>query len=83
MAGVNMKGSRSAPELQLYGDVGWDITPPAVAAAMPKDQSLPLTVNLFSPGGDALAGLGVFDILDRYEASSPCASTAWLPAQAV
>lgn len=67
MTGVQMKGSRSAPEMQLYGDVGWDITPPAVAAAMPKDSSLPLTVNLFSAGGDALAGLGIFDILDRYE----------------
>jgi ATP-dependent protease ClpP protease subunit len=61
-----MKGGRSA-ELQLYGDVGWDITPSAVAAALPKDSSLPLTVNLFSPGGDALAGLGVFDMLDRYD----------------
>lgn len=67
MAGVQMKGSRSAPEMQLYGDVGWEITPSEVASALPKDQSLPLTVNLFSAGGDALAGLGVFNILDRYE----------------
>lgn len=67
MTGVQMKGSRSAPTLQLYGDVGWDITPQSVAEALPKDRGFPLAIDLFSPGGDALAGLGVYNVLNGYE----------------
>jgi ATP-dependent protease ClpP protease subunit len=67
MAGVLMKGTKSAPEMQLYGDIGWDVTPTSVAEAMPTDKSAALTVNLFSYGGDALAGVAIFDILDRHE----------------
>lgn len=66
MAGVLMKGTKAAPEMQLYGDIGWDVTPQSVADAMPTDKDAPLTVNLFSYGGDALAGVAIFDILDRH-----------------
>ena len=67
MAGVQMKGTKKAPEMQLYGDIGWDVTPTSVAESMPTDKDTPLTVNLFSYGGDALAGVAIFDILDRHE----------------
>lgn len=68
MKGVQM---RAAPDgavtLALMGEVGWDITPAAVAEALKGARKQPVTVSLHSYGGDAMAGIAIHNMLARHE----------------
>lgn len=52
----------------LFGDVGWEITAEDVAAAVAQAKGKPLTVNIFSYGGDAAQGLAIHQILSAHDA---------------
>lgn len=68
MKGVQM---RAAPDgavtLALMGEVGWDITPAAVAEALKGARKQPVTVSLHSYGGDAMAGIAIHNMLARHD----------------
>jgi ATP-dependent protease ClpP protease subunit len=65
--GVSVKAAGTAPVVQLYGDVGFDILAVDVALAMESAGGRDVTVNLFSYGGDAGEGIAIHDILARYQ----------------
>ncbi len=65
--GVSVKAAGTAPVVQLYGDVGFDILAVDVARAMETAGGRDVTVNLFSYGGDAGEGIAIHDILARYQ----------------
>lgn len=65
--GVTVKAAATAPVLQLYGDVGFDVLAADVARALETAGGRDVTVNLFSYGGDAGEGLAIHDILARYQ----------------
>jgi ATP-dependent protease ClpP protease subunit len=66
MTGVQMRANADGVLLSLMGDVGWDITPPNVAAALKGQDGKKLTVSLHSYGGDALAGVAIHNMLARH-----------------
>lgn len=65
--GVSVRAAGTAPVVQLYGDVGFDILAVDVARAMETAGGRDVTVNLFSYGGDAGEGIAIHDILARYQ----------------
>ena len=67
MKGVQMRAAADgALTLSLMGDVGWDITPNGVAAALKGADKKALTVSIHSYGGDALAGVAIHNMLARH-----------------
>jgi len=52
--------------LQLYGEVGSEILAEDVGAALKAANGKPITINLFSYGGEAGTGLAIYDQLARY-----------------
>jgi ATP-dependent protease ClpP protease subunit len=66
MLGVKVMATAGKPALRLYGDVGIDILAEDVATAL-DGLSGDLTVNVFSYGGDAGAGIAIHDMLARYQ----------------
>jgi len=70
-AGVQMRaaaGAEARAELVLFGDVGWEITPAAVAAAMKGlGKAEPLTVRVNSFGGSAFDGIAIHNMLARHQ----------------
>jgi ATP-dependent protease ClpP protease subunit len=64
---VEMKASGDAVTITLHGDVGWDITPQAVAAALKTAAGKPLSVAIHSYGGDAMAGIAIHNMLARHD----------------
>jgi ATP-dependent protease ClpP protease subunit len=65
--GVQMRAAADgAPTLALMGDVGWDITPAGVSAALKGAGKGPITISLHSYGGDALAGVAIHNIIARH-----------------
>lgn len=53
-------------EMSLIGEVGWEISAREIQRGL-AGRSGPLTVNLFSYGGDALEGLAIYSMLSRYD----------------
>jgi ATP-dependent protease ClpP protease subunit len=52
--------------LALMGDFGWDVTAAGVQSALKQAAGKPLTVQVNSYGGDALAGIAIHNMLARY-----------------
>jgi HK97 family phage major capsid protein len=71
MAGVSLKAFAGADgpalEMSLIGEVGWQISARDVQVALAGQKDKPLTVNLFSYGGDAIEGLAIYSMLARHE----------------
>jgi ATP-dependent protease ClpP protease subunit len=65
--GVSVKAAATAPVMQLYGDVGFDVLASDVAKSLESAGGRDITINLFSYGGDAGEGLAIHDILARYQ----------------
>lgn len=67
MTGVAIKAAadNSGLEMALIGEVGWEITAREMQSAL-TGRDEPLTINLFSYGGDALEGLAIYSMLSRY-----------------
>lgn len=68
MTGVTIRAAAGEPgiEMALMGEVGWEITARDIQSAL-AGRSGPITVNLFSYGGDALEGLAIYSMLSRYQ----------------
>jgi len=66
MLGVKVMAAAGKQSLRLYGDVGIDVLADDVAAALGA-LSGDITVNVFSYGGDAGAGIAIHDMLARYQ----------------
>lgn len=64
---VEMRAAADAAILTLHGDVGWDIVPKDVAAALKGAAGKPLTVSLHSYGGDAFAGIAIHNMIARHD----------------
>lgn len=67
--GINIRAAADRVTLQLFGDVGWDITAAGVAKALKEAGDKPLTVSLNSYGGDALAGIAIHNMIARHPAA--------------
>jgi ATP-dependent protease ClpP protease subunit len=63
---VEIHAAAEAATLTLMGDVGYEITPVAVAAALKAAGGKRLTINLHSYGGSAFDGIAVHNMLARY-----------------
>lgn len=55
-----------SPTLLLHGDVGREFTVSSVAEALRTMPNGPLSISLHSFGGDALAGIGIHNLLARH-----------------
>ena len=64
---VEMKAAGDGVTMSLHGDVGWDITPQAVAAALKGHGGKPLSISIHSYGGDAMAGVAVHNMIARHD----------------
>jgi len=58
----------STATISLMGEIGWDVTVDEVDAALAAAKGVPVTVNIFSYGGDALAGLAIYQMLAAHDA---------------
>jgi ATP-dependent protease ClpP protease subunit len=67
MQAVQMRADAERATLTLMGDVGFEIQPAAVAAALRQAGKRPLTVHVHSYGGDALAGIAIHNMISRHE----------------
>lgn len=64
---VEMKATADAASITMHGDVGWDISTQAVASALKSAAGKPLNININSYGGDAFAGIAIFNMLARHQ----------------
>lgn len=64
---VTMKATDLSATLTLHGDVGFDITPQNVAAALKGAAGKPLTISINTYGGDAFAGFAIHNMLARHD----------------
>ena len=58
----------STATISLMGEIGYDVTVDEVDAALAAAKGVPVTVNIFSYGGDALAGLAIYQMLAAHDA---------------
>lgn len=63
-----MAANGAPAKLDLHGDVGWDITVPAVAKSLKEAAGQPLTVSINSFGGAAFEGIAIHNMLARHAA---------------
>lgn len=54
--------------ITMMGEVGWDFGPADVSAALKQANGQPVDVEIFSYGGDAFAGLAIYQQLRNYAA---------------
>jgi HK97 family phage major capsid protein len=66
--GVRAEARDDDAYMALMGEVGYDIEPKEVAAALRHAKGKPLTVDIFSYGGDAMAGLAIHQMLAAHDA---------------
>ena len=66
--GVRAEARDDDAYMALMGEVGWDIEPKEVAAALRQAKGKPLKVDIFSYGGDAMAGLAIYQMLASHDA---------------
>lgn len=64
---VPMKATGESASLILHGEVGYEITPAAVAAALKEAPGKKLTISINSYGGDAFAGFAIHNMLARHD----------------
>lgn len=64
---VEMKVTAEAVAMTLHGEVGWEITPQAVASALKGAAGKALKISLNSYGGDAMAGIAIHNMLARHD----------------
>jgi ATP-dependent protease ClpP protease subunit len=64
---VTMKAGGDTAVLTLHGDVGFDITPQNVAAALKGAAGKALTISINTYGGDAFAGFAIHNMLARHD----------------
>lgn len=62
---ITMAGEGAS--VTMHGEIGWDITPPAVATMLKAAAGKPLKISLNSYGGDAFAGIAIHNMLARHE----------------
>lgn len=67
--GVHAEASDDSAYLALTGGVGWEITAGEVARALGEAGGKPVTVDIFSYGGDAFEGLAIYQLLKNYSGS--------------
>lgn len=63
---VEIRMAADSASITMHGDVGWDITPQAVSAALKAAAGKPVSVNINSYGGDAFAGIAIHNMLARH-----------------
>ena len=63
---VTLRAGTEAATLTLHGDVGFDITPKDVAAALKGAEGKNIAVSLNTYGGDAFAGFAIHNMLARH-----------------
>ena len=66
--GVRAEANTETAYMALMGEVGYDIEPKDVATALRQAKGKPLTVDIFSYGGDAMAGLAIHQLLAAHDA---------------
>lgn len=54
--------------ISLMGEIGRDVTVDEVDAALAAAKGVPVEVNIFSYGGDAMAGLAIYQMLKSHDA---------------
>lgn len=64
---VEMKATAETVSLTMHGEVGWEITPAAVAAALSGHAGKTLNASINSYGGDAFAGLAIHNMVARHQ----------------
>jgi ATP-dependent protease ClpP protease subunit len=64
---VKITMAADSASLTLHGDVGWEITPQAVASAIKGAAGKALNISLNSYGGDAFAGIAIHNMLARHD----------------
>lgn len=57
-----------AATIEIFGAVGFDVTPARIAAGLREIGNRPATVQLNSPGGDPFDGLAIFNLLRGHAA---------------
>lgn len=67
MEHVRLAASKDAATLYLHGDIGWEVTPAAVAQALKGAVGKPLTVSVDSYGGDAFNGIAIHNMIARHD----------------
>lgn len=67
MEHVRLAASKDGVTLYLHGDIGWDITPAAVAQALKGAAGKALTVSIDSYGGDAFNGIAIHNMIARHD----------------
>lgn len=69
-AGVRIEPvvDEATARIGIYGDIGFDVTAEDVAEAVAQAKGKPLSVDIFSYGGDALQGLAIYQILSAHDA---------------
>lgn len=69
--GVRLDASNdgATATISLMGDIGYDVTVAEVDDALAAAKGTPVTVNIHSYGGDALAGLAIHQMLKAHDAS--------------
>lgn len=63
-----MEDGEDTARIGIYGDIGIEVTAEDVAAAVAQAKGKPLTVDIFSFGGDAAQGLAIHQILAAHDA---------------
>ena len=58
-----------AATITMMGEVGWDFGPADVSAALKQAKGQPVEVEIFSYGGDAFAGLAIYQQLRAHGAA--------------
>lgn len=64
---VTLRAGEDSATLILHGDVGWEILPGAVAAALKNAAGKKLIISINSYGGDAFAGFAIHNMLARHD----------------
>lgn len=64
---VEIKMAAETATMTLHGDVGWDITPQGVAAALKAAAGKALAISVNSYGGDAFAGIAIHNMVARHQ----------------
>lgn len=67
MTGTTHRAAGGRANLQLFGDVGYEITAGGVAKALKDAGDGPITIQLNSYGGDAAAGIAIHNMLARHK----------------
>jgi ATP-dependent protease ClpP protease subunit len=65
---VRVRMAADGARIDMHGEVGWEITPPAVVRALREAGAAPVTVSINSYGGSAFDGIAIHNLLARHAA---------------